>query len=167
MQRQSNAALNRLQDQLSDLISLLCRTKDLSRNGQNTSPNLFFFWNYKLGKGPAPYLSELDFSNSPAWNIKFDELDFSPSLKTNWKFYPVQTDLFLQGSWLGKNVLLDLLNYLLPFKNLQRNIPPVFGLVVSMHATAMNKKDKKLWKSHLCSLWYFIFDCSEWIFWFC
>ena len=29
MQRQSNAALNRLQDQLSDLISLLCRTKDL------------------------------------------------------------------------------------------------------------------------------------------
>ena len=42
MQRQSNAALNRLQDQLSDLISLLCRTKDLSGNGQNTSPNRFF-----------------------------------------------------------------------------------------------------------------------------
>ena len=41
MQRQSNAALNRLQDQLSDLISLLCRTKDLSGNGQNTSPNRF------------------------------------------------------------------------------------------------------------------------------
>ena len=41
MQRQSNAALNRLQDQLSDLISLLCRTKDLSGNGQNTSPITF------------------------------------------------------------------------------------------------------------------------------
>ena len=42
MQRQSNAALNRLQDQLSDLISLLCRTKDLSKNGQNTSPQSLF-----------------------------------------------------------------------------------------------------------------------------
>ena len=48
MQRQSNAALNRLQDQLSDLISLLCRTKDLSKNGQNTLPNRFLK-KYNLG----------------------------------------------------------------------------------------------------------------------
>ena len=27
-----------------------------------------------------PYLSELDFSNSPVWNFQFDELDFFPSL---------------------------------------------------------------------------------------
>ena len=44
----------------------------------------------------APYLSELDFSNSPVWNFQFDELDFFPSL--NWIFVgytgsknPVQT----------------------------------------------------------------------------
>ena len=24
----------------------------------------------------SPYLSELDFYNSPVWNIEFDELDF-------------------------------------------------------------------------------------------
>ena len=28
-------------------------------------------------KGLTPYLSALDFCNSPVWNIKFDELDFS------------------------------------------------------------------------------------------
>ena len=44
----------------------------------------------------APYLSELDFSNFPAWNFQFDELIFFPSL--NWIFTacvafknPVQT----------------------------------------------------------------------------
>ena len=28
----------------------------------------------------SPYLSALDFCNSPVWNIKFDKLDFFPSL---------------------------------------------------------------------------------------
>ena len=44
----------------------------------------------------SPYLSELDFSNSPVWNFQFDELIFFPSL--NWIFTacvayknPVQT----------------------------------------------------------------------------
>ena len=32
----------------------------------------------------SPYLSELDFSNSPVWNSQFDELIFFPSL--NWIF---------------------------------------------------------------------------------
>ena len=32
----------------------------------------------------SPYLSPLDFSNSPVWNIQFDELDFFPSF--NWIF---------------------------------------------------------------------------------
>ena len=34
----------------------------------------------------SPYLSALDFWNSPVWNIMFDELDFFPSL--NWNFLP-------------------------------------------------------------------------------
>ena len=38
------------------------------------------FWNSKHKK-LIPYLSALDFSNSPVWNIKFDEMDFFPSLK--------------------------------------------------------------------------------------
>ena len=35
-------------------------------------------WSFQIH---TPYLSELDFSNSPVWNIEFDELDFFPSLK--------------------------------------------------------------------------------------
>ena len=34
----------------------------------------------------TPYLSALDFCNSPVWNIEFDELEFFPSL--TWIFHP-------------------------------------------------------------------------------
>ena len=34
----------------------------------------------------CPYLSALEFCNSAAWNIQFDELDFLSSL--NWSFLP-------------------------------------------------------------------------------
>ena len=45
--------------------------------------------------GPIPsYLSEMDCSNSPVWNIEFDELDFF-HFETNWIF-PVQTWVVFQ-----------------------------------------------------------------------
>ena len=40
------------------------------------------------------YLSELDFSNSPVWNIEFDELDFFPSLKPTEYFFQFKLDFF-------------------------------------------------------------------------
>ena len=36
-----------------------------------------------------PYLSELDFSNSPVWNIEFDELDFFPVWNQLMFFNPI------------------------------------------------------------------------------
>ena len=42
----------------------------------------------------APYLSALDVSNSPAWNIENDELDFFPSLKPTGYFFQFKLDFF-------------------------------------------------------------------------
>ena len=43
---------------------------------------------------PSPYLSELEFSNPPVWNIEFDEMDFFPSLKPTGYFFQFKLDFF-------------------------------------------------------------------------
>ena len=43
----------------------------------------FLLW---VNTALSPYISALEFFNSPVWNIQFDELDFFPSL--NWIFLP-------------------------------------------------------------------------------
>ena len=54
-----------------------------------------FIWHWKIYvSSPTPYLSELDFSNSPVWNIEFDELDFFPSLKPTGYFFQFKLIFF-------------------------------------------------------------------------
>ena len=47
-----------------------------------------------------PYLSELVFSNSPVWNIEFDELDFFPSLKQTGHFFQFKLIKTLENPYL-------------------------------------------------------------------
>ena len=54
-------------------------------------------WSFQIH---TPYLSELDFSNSPVWNIKFDELDFFPSLKLTGIFF--QFNLIFFSSFMAR-----------------------------------------------------------------
>ena len=62
------------------------------------------------------------------------ELDFFSQFETNWIFFPVQTDFF--SSFMSRVKYFDgpclMLNYLLPFYNLQRYALPVSGLVDSL-----------------------------------
>ena len=97
------------------------------------------------------YLSELDFSNSSVWNIVFDELDFFP-VWNQLAIFLVQNDFHGQGEifwW-------TLLNYLLPFYNLQRYTLPVSGLVDSLQPLLWIKKIKTLENPSLFTLiWHF------------
>ena len=90
------------------VLALPCWLSQLNWDSQQHRPKttsilLVVFWNFKLKvlKYPrncrfhntlipwslTPYLSELDFSNSPVWNIEFDELYFFPSLQSTRYFF--------------------------------------------------------------------------------
>ena len=93
----------------------------------------------------APYLSELDFSNSPVWNVEFDELDFFPSLKPTGYFF--QFKLIFLSSFMARVKYFD--GPFLTIYSLSTIYRDIYYLWSGgfTTVTAMNRKDKNLGKS--------------------